>query len=112
MSVQDAFDELAAEHLEQGGVTLGKMMNSQGLRAGEKGPYYALVSRGRLVLKLPAAQAQDLVAAGEAVPFEPRPGRMMREWVVLQATDKPDNNQARWRELLAGARAYAGDVDP
>jgi len=112
MSVQDMFDELAAEHLETGGVTLGKMMNSEGLRAGEKGPYYALVSRGRLVLKLPAAQAGELVAAGGAVPFEPSPGRRMREWVVLQPTRTPDADRARWRELLADARAYAGDVDP
>ena len=66
MSAHDTFDELAAEHLARGGATLGKMMNSEGLRAGEKGPYYALVSRGRLVLKLPATQAAELVADGEA----------------------------------------------
>jgi len=112
MSAQETFDELAAEHLARGGVTLGKMMNSQGLRAGETGPYYALVSRGRLVLKLPAAQAGQLVAAGEAVPFEPSPGRRMREWVVLRPTRTPTEDRARWRELLADARAYAGDVDP
>jgi hypothetical protein len=112
VSVQATFDELAAEHLERGGVTLGRMMNSQGLRAGAKGPYYALVSRGRLVLKLPAARAGALVAAGEAAPFEPSPGRKLREWVVLRPTGSPDDDRARWRELLAGARAYAGDVDP
>ena len=112
MSAQDTFDELAAEHLARGRATLGKMMNSEGLRAGEKGPYYALVSRGRLVLKLPATQAAELVADGEAVPFEPSPGRRMREWVALRPTRTPEGDRARWRELLADARAYAGDVDP
>jgi hypothetical protein len=106
------FDELAAEHLARGGVTLGTMMNSQGLRAGKAGPYYALVSRGRLVLKLPADRAGALVAAGEAVPFEPSPGRKLREWVVVQPSPQRRDDLARWRELLADARVYAGDVDP
>jgi len=52
------------------------------------------------------------VADGEAVPFEPSPGRKMREWVALRPTRTPEGDRARWRELLADARAYAGDVDP
>jgi hypothetical protein len=112
VSAQDTFDELAAEHLARGGVTLGTMMHSRGLRAGEKGKYYALVSRGRLVLKLPAAQAAGLVAEGVGVPFEPSPGRRMREWVALEPSPPPADDHARWRELLADARAYAGALDP
>jgi hypothetical protein len=112
VTAQDLFDELAQEHLARGDVSLGRMMNSQGLRVGDRGKYYALVSRGRLVLKLPAARAAGLVAAGEAVPFEPSPGRKMREWVALEPSPPPADDHVRWRELLADARAYAGDVDP
>jgi hypothetical protein len=112
VTAQELFDELAREHLGRGGVSLGKMMNSQGLRVGDRGKYYALVNRGRLVLKLPAARAADLVVAGEALPFEPSPGRRMREWVALEPSPPPADDHARWRELMADARAYAGDLGP
>jgi len=112
VTAQELFDQLAQEHLAHGDVSLGTMMNSQGLRVGERGKYYALVSRGRLVVKLPAARAAALVAADQAVPFEPSPGRKLREWVALEPSPPPADDHARWRELMADARAYAGDLGP
>ena len=112
MTAQELFDELAEEHLARGDVSLGKMMSSHGLRVGDRGRYYALVSRGRLVLKLPAARAAGLVATGEAVPFEPSPGRLMREWVAFEPSPPPADDHSRWRDLMDDARAYAGDLGP
>ncbi len=39
--------------------------------------------RGRLVLKLPAARVDELVAAGEGVRFDANKGTPMREWFSL-----------------------------
>lgn len=103
-TAQDRFDELAKEHLVEPGVSLGRMMNSEGLKV--HGKFFALVSRERLVLKVPAAQAVALVAAGDAVPFEPSPGRRMKEWVAL--TPPADLN--RWRRLTADARGYVASL--
>lgn len=103
-TAQDRFEDLAREHLGEPGVSLGRMMSSEGLKV--HGKFFALVSRERLVLKVPAAQAVALVAAGDAVPFEPSPGRRMKEWVALT----PPADLDRWRRLMADARGYVASL--
>src|SRR5215510_14829550 len=36
-----------------------------------------------VVLRLPESERQELIAAGQAVPFVAMGGRVMREWVVV-----------------------------
>ena len=54
------------------------------LRVG--GKIFAFVRGGDLVVRLPAARAAELVAAGDGTPFTSG-GRELRGWVVLQAAD-------------------------
>lgn len=78
-------------------VTAGTMMAAYGLKV--RGKIFAMVVRDALVVKLPKARVDQLVARGEGRPFEPSPGRRMKEWVSL------DVAPASW---LAFAReAYA-----
>lgn len=97
---QRAFDRLAAGYLGDPDVSPGRIFHSEGLTV--QGKIFALLVRDDLVVKVPAAQAAALVADGSAVPFEPRPGRAMREWIRVGLAAGKD----RWEALVADAYAY------
>jgi hypothetical protein len=64
---------------------------------------FAMLVRGRLVLKLPEARVGALVAAGAGVPFDANKGTPMREWLSLH----PDSG-LDWVPLAREALAFAG----
>lgn len=64
---------------------------------------FAMLVRGRLVLKLPEARVSALVAAGEGVPFDANKGTPMREWLSLDPESGLD-----WLPLAREALAFAG----
>ncbi|MGE5717963.1 MAG: hypothetical protein ACM369_15035 [Acidobacteriota bacterium] len=64
-------------------VTRGMMMASYALKVG--GKIFAMYGKGRFVVKLPKARVNALVADEVAAPFEPMPGRAMKEWIVVKA---------------------------
>lgn len=62
---QALFDALAGDYLDVSGVSRAPMFGSQGLQSNTR--FFAFIGRdGQLVIKLPAAQAADPVAAGQA----------------------------------------------
>lgn len=64
------------------------MMASVGLKV--KGKIFAMVSRGKLVVKLPKERVDDLVQAGAGNYFDPRrDGRLMKEWLELSGNEPP-----------------------
>ena len=80
-----------------GPVSRGSMFGSQGLRTGTK--FFAIWWHERLVVKPPPDRLRELVAAGEAEPFEPMPGRRMNGWVVV-------GDDVEWGPLADEARAF------
>jgi hypothetical protein len=86
-------------------VGVGRMFRSEGLHVATR--YFALMTRGELVVKLPAERAAELAAAGTGEPFEPSPGRAMREWLTLA-----DTHQEQWSALVDEALAYARALGP
>jgi TfoX/Sxy family transcriptional regulator of competence genes len=66
------------------GVTFGKLFASMGLKVG--GKIFAMVVRGRLVVKLPKSRVDELVASRAGTHFEPGPGRVMKEWIAISST--------------------------
>ena len=63
---------------------------------------FVMFVRGRLVLKLPAARVDELVAAGEGVRFDANKGTPMREWLSLD----PESGLA-WLPLATEALEFA-----
>ncbi len=71
-----------------------------GLKVG--GKIFALLVRGKLVVKLPQQRVAALVAAADGERFDPRhDGRLMKEWVAVEPT-----SQAEWLPLAREALEF------
>lgn len=63
---------------------------------------FAMLSGGRLVVKLPKARVDALVAAGEGERYDPRhDGRLMKEWLSLEPASEHE-----WLPLAREALAF------
>lgn len=51
---------------------------------------FAMLSRDKLVVKLPRQRVDSLVAAGAGVRFDPGHGRLMKEWLAVDALSEAD----------------------
>ena len=63
---------------------------------------FVMFVRGRLVLKLPAARVDELVAGGEGVRFDANKGTPMKEWFSLDPRSGHD-----WPSLAHEALDFA-----
>ena len=63
---------------------------------------FVMFVRGRLVLKLPAARVDELVAAGEGARFDANKGTPMREWFSLDP-----ESELPWLPLARQALDFA-----
>jgi len=66
------------------------------------GKIFAMPAQGRLVIKLPAARVDALVASKRGKRFDPGHGRVMKEWIAL------DGGEKDWLSLTREARAFVG----
>jgi len=84
MIPEDRFDAVVGELVTTPDVTppgSGSAFGSHALRFQNK--IFAMLVRGRLVVKLPKARVDALVAAGEGVRFDADKGTPMKEWFSL-----------------------------
>lgn len=69
-----------------------------------KGKIFAMLSNGRLVVKVPKERVDALVATGQGERFDPRrDGRLMKEWVVIDPAARVE-----WLPLAQEAMAFVG----
>jgi hypothetical protein len=78
-----------------------KRFGADALRLPDGGPMFAFVSRGRLVVKLPRARVDELIAARSCQRFDPGHGRIMKEWAAVVDDALP------WTELVREAHRHA-----
>jgi hypothetical protein len=71
-----------------------------------KGKIFAMMVKGRFVAKLPRDRVEDIVSGGFGVPFEPGPGRVMKEWVSVDAKGPP------WIDLAREAHRFVKTGKP
>ena len=106
-AAQAILDRLSGDYIDRPGVERDRMFGSDGLKV--NGKFFAFIGReGRLILKLPASQAADLVATGKAEPVTIG-GRKTREWVGLPMPGAP-GDPAEWKRALADAHSYVAAV--
>jgi hypothetical protein len=100
---QDRYDDLVDELVGVAGITPprgGRGFGRTALRFDSR--IFAMLVRGRLVVKLPADRVDALVAAGDGVRFDANKGTPMREWFSLD----PDSGRS-WRLLAREALDFA-----
>jgi hypothetical protein len=106
MTPQERYEDLIDELLGEDGVTPppgGSGFGRGALRYRRK--IFVMFVRGELVLKLPRAQVDELVAAGHGVRFDANKGTPMKEWFSLG----PESTLA-WPPLARDALRFARDL--
>ena len=93
------FEAIRAGYIGRDGITEKKMFGATGLHVNTK--CFAMEYKGELVVKLPAARVDALVAEGVAERFDPGHGRRMKEWAAVPAV-----HSGRWPALSAEAHDF------
>jgi TfoX/Sxy family transcriptional regulator of competence genes len=105
---QERFDELVAAYLERPGVSLGQVFHNNVLLVNNQ--VFAMTVRGELVVKVSLDDAQAMIARGQAVAFEPRHDRPMKQWISIEPPD--DRRGLRWEKLVEDAYRYVASLPP
>jgi hypothetical protein len=104
---EERFARVVEELLNHPGVTppsdgpqAKKKFGASGLKIHDK--IFAMLVRGQLVVKLPKARVDALVASGDGERFDPRhDGRLMKEWIVVGST-----SEVEWLPLVREAMEF------
>ena len=102
--LDDRYDAIVAALLRAEGVTFGPPgtgFGASALKVNNK--IFAMLWKGRLVVKLPRERVDTLIAAGDGQCFDPGHGRLMKEWLAVDPTSEVD-----WLALAREARAFVG----
>jgi hypothetical protein len=70
------------------------------------GRIFAMVSHGRLVLKLPSRRVTELIGSGRGGSYDAGKGRPMKEWLSLEPEPQDD-----WVELATEALEFVSPND-
>ncbi|MDQ3553208.1 MAG: hypothetical protein M3395_02200 [Chloroflexota bacterium] len=100
LEAERCFELLATRHLADPSIIRGTGFGSgTGLRV--SGRIFAMLMRAELVVKLPKARVDELVASGAGTRLETGQGKAMREWVSM-----PLDECADWQRLTDDALAF------
>lgn len=83
------------------GITSARMFGSSALKV--NGRVFAMLVKGRLVVKLPQERVTALIGSGVGEHFDPGHGRIMREWVAVLP---PSDSKTKWRSLVEEAKDF------
>lgn len=102
MDAEKTFASVADELRKDRRVGTARMFGAAGLKVSDK--YFAMLYKGRLVVKLPGERVSALVESGDGEYFDPGHGRLMKEWVSLDP-----RLARRWRGLAEAARDFVAE---
>jgi hypothetical protein len=99
-NAEAAFAQVTRAFAGDAEVSFGRLFASDGLKVHDK--IFAMLVRGSLVVKLPKARVDALIAEHRGARFDPGHGRVMKEWVVIAP------GVADWLALAKEARSFVG----
>jgi hypothetical protein len=97
------FESVIKTSLRDKGVMLSRMFGSTGLTI--HGKVFAVLYKGRLVLKLPKDRVETLVRSGLGDYFDPGHGRISKGWVSVKPEARAD-----WLSLSQEAKEFVASV--
>jgi hypothetical protein len=102
-AAEDRYAAIVEQLLRQPDVahnpTESKRFGSSALTTG--GHIFAMLVRGRLVVKLPRGRVDELVEGGEGQRFDAGRGRPMKEWLSIDPA-----SEERWLDLVIEALEF------
>ncbi len=109
MDTSEQFASLVTTMLARSEATYGtdeskgsrRSFGSTSLKAG--GKIFAMLVKGRLVVKLPVSRVDELVGQDFGERFDPGHGRMQKEWLSIGSESLDD-----WLTLAIEAEAFVG----
>jgi TfoX/Sxy family transcriptional regulator of competence genes len=101
LSLEARYAALCASFVGREDVSQKQAFGSSALVADDH--IFAMLTRGRLVVKLPKARVDALVEAGWGERFDANRGRPMKEWLTVDPS-----HESNWRELATEALSFVG----
>ena len=98
------FQRLVEAHVGRPEISVGRMFGSPVLKM--RGKVFAMLVKGRLVVKLPRGRVDKLLASRLGEPFDPGHGKPSKEWVAVDA-----KASVRWESLVDEARDFVASLN-
>jgi TfoX/Sxy family transcriptional regulator of competence genes len=102
---EQIFESLVPERLRDPGVKVGRMYGSSPRGLTVNGKIFAFMSQGQLVVKMSAERVADLTASEVGHPFDAGKGKVMKEWMAVDA-----GASRRWRSLMVEAQEFVASA--
>jgi hypothetical protein len=102
--IDPSFMPVVAAFADDPHVSRGKMFGSSSVLS-VNGKVFAMLVKDRFVAKLPRERVDELVSGGRGAYFDPGHGRLMKEWVTVNA------KQAAWIELAREAYRFVKEAN-
>ena len=106
MANEERWERLVGAMLDQPGTTYGsggegpkRAFGSTSLKT--EGKIFAMLVKGRLIVKLPRGRVDELVASRRGEAFDPGHGRIQKEWLVVGSDSDED-----WRAMATESESY------
>jgi TfoX/Sxy family transcriptional regulator of competence genes len=106
MAAEEGWEALVEAMLERPGTTTGsdgsgpqRAFGSTSLKT--NGRIFAMLVKGRLVVKLDRRRVDELIASGGGERFDPGHGRLQKEWLAVESDE--DNS---WLALATESEAF------
>jgi len=97
--VDPRFEKIATEYSKEPNVKRGRLFSSENVLS-VNGKIFAMIYKGKLVVKLPADRTQELVTQRVGVNWGPSPNRVMKEWIAIES------EKASWPQLAREAYTF------
>jgi TfoX/Sxy family transcriptional regulator of competence genes len=97
--IDPRFEKVASNYANDPHVKRGRMFSSENVLS-VNGKIFAMLNKGKFVLKLPEQRVDQLVGQRLGVNWGPGPSRLMKEWIAIESP-KPS-----WVELAREAYEF------